>query len=131
MSTLNITAASLIAGNFRPLYAGDSYDYTFTVVDCAGTPISLVGAKVWFTIKADIRQPDNAAHLAYVSTNVVQIELTSPETGVLVVHFQPADTICLDGTWEYDLKVKSAAGEVFHAARGTIEFLTSVTKSYS
>jgi len=124
----DITAASLLAGHYRPLHAGDDYDYTFSVKTRAGVAVNLTGAFIWMTVKADKLNPDSDAVLAYSTADAEQILIATPATeGVFTVQFDGADTADLVGTWEYDIKAM-LSDRVVHLAYGKLEFLHTITQ---
>lgn len=127
----DITASSLTASRFRPLHAGDDYDYTFSVKTRAGVAVNLTGAFLWMSIKHDKVDPDSDAVLGYSSADADQISITAPTAGgVFVVHFDGADTKDLVGTWDYDIKAR-LSGRIVHLAYGRIEFLSTITQARS
>lgn len=131
MSALyDITADFLRRNNYRPIHAGDDYDHTF-VVDRAGAPLNLVGAKLWITLKTSSQDSDASAKLQYTSSDPLDIEVTEPAAGRFIVHFHAADTASLEGTWDYDIKAKLSTTKIIRIARGVIQFLPSITQATS
>jgi len=134
----DITADALAAGNFRPLHAGDDYDYRFSLTR-SGAPLPLtgVGVKVWFTIKEASLKSDADAKLQLSSGASTEIEITDATNGVFVVKFRcggSKGTDDLEGTWRYDLQVKAfvnGALKVMTVAKGMIEFLPNLTRATS
>lgn len=125
----DITAEYLIRSNFRPIYAGDDYDHSFTVERPPGTALPLTGAKIWFTVKEDITQADEEALLQYTTDDSSQIEIISAPDGSFVIHLKSDDTGEMAGTWVYDIQVKLDTGKVITIAQGVIEFLPQVTQT--
>jgi hypothetical protein len=123
----DITANALAIAHFRPLHAGDDYDYTFTVKTRAGVAVNLSGAVLVLTAKADRADPDSEAVLEYGSADSDQITITLPAAGTFVVHFSEADTEDLAGVWDYDIKAWISA-QATHLAYGKLEFLPSITQ---
>ena len=114
---------------FRPIHACDDYSHRFTIVPV--DTFSLVGAKLWFTIKEDSTQTDSAAKLQYDSETpggAPNIEIT----GALefTIHLRDTDTAGLEGIWPYDIKVRrgAAGAAINRLARGKIEFLPNLTR---
>ena len=122
----DITTEELERNSFRPLHAGDDYDYTFTLKE-DGTAVNLTGGMLWLTIKEDPKQTDASAKLALVSPT--QLQFTDAVNGVCVAHFVDTETAELEGLWHYDLKFKNSAGKIKRFARGRIEFEPNLTRA--
>lgn len=135
MSVLHdITAEALSGAGFRPLHAGDDYEYTFTVTQ-DGLPVNLTGAKLWLTVKTDPAASDEDAKLQLTSASINEIEIVNATQGRFVVKFASGGskpTGNLAGTWLYDLQVKLAGpSRIVTLARGAIEFLENITRAVS
>jgi hypothetical protein len=124
----DITADSLSMGGFRQLHAGDDYDHDFTL-QRDGVVFNLTGAKIWFTVKEASVEADAAAKLQLDSATPADVEITDAAAGEFTVHFQQDATTDLEGKWDYDIQVLTAAGEVITWARGKIEFLENLTRT--
>lgn len=131
---LDITELSLRAGSFRPLHAGDSYDYKWSITR-AGVALDLTSAQVWFTVKESLTQQDSDALLQLISTDSNEIEITDALNGELTVKFrgtgaQQKNTSDLAGLWDYDLQVRlGGSSEIITVAYGKIEFLQNLTRA--
>jgi hypothetical protein len=130
MSTkYDITADALEAAGFRPIHAGDDYDHKFTA-SLDGSPLSLIGAKLWMTIKEDSKLSDGNAKLQ-VDSDTGDITITDPVDGKFTVHFRDVATAGLEGEWPYDIKARlgGVGADVIRLARGKIEFLPNITRA--
>lgn len=130
---IDITAESLISQNYRPLHAGDDYDYSFTFYR-AGVIEDLTSAKIWLTVKDDPNVEDANAKLQLVSSDIDEIEIDDAVNGSFIVKFRGTgdnSTADLEGEWLYDIQVKLADGTLITAAYGAIEFLTNLTRTTS
>lgn len=125
----DITSRTLIASGARPIHAGDHYDYRFALTE-EGSPLSLEGAKIWFTVKESDTDSDADAKLQLTSDEVEEIEVPTPITGVFYLHLAPVMTEDLTGTWLYDLQIRRTSGAVVTVAYGAFEFLPNVTKTF-
>lgn len=132
---LDITAEALEAQNFRPVVAGDDYDYRFSLTrDDQPLPLTGVDVMVWFTVKEDSVKSDADAKLQLSSADSAQIEITDAANGKFTVKFRAASTQDLEGMWKYDLQVKAYINgtlKVMTVARGMIEFLPNLTRATS
>jgi len=132
----DMLAEALEARGYRPIHAGDTYDHDFTVVR-AGEELPLAGAKLWLTVKETDLQADAQAKLQLTGTDPApeppaepgDIEITDAAHGAFTVHFLPAATQDLAGTWPYDIQAKLSSGEVITLCHGVIEFLENITRS--
>lgn len=131
---LNITSDVLAEGSYRALHAGDTYDMRFSARR-NGVAISLVGAKVYLTIKDDEIKTDANARLQLSSSDPAEIEITDAVAGEFVVHFAstgPKSTASLSGLeLPYDIQLILASGSIITLARGVIEFLPQITRATS
>jgi len=120
----NITAAFLEKSHYRPIYAGDDYDYGFRVIDAAGNPYDLTDCVINFTVA---KAYGAAPVLAFSSTNQLQISLVGlPATGQFCVHLDEETTRALSGTWVYDIRITTKALRLVHLTSGVFEVLPSV-----
>lgn len=126
----DITAAFLKRSNFRQIHAGDDYTHQFTVRR-AGQPLPLTGAKLWFTVKQDENDTDSEAKLQYTSDTIAEIEITDGLNGQFKLNLRHADTDDMAGVWHYDIQALLSTGEVITLARGAIEFLPNLTRTYN
>jgi len=129
----DITAENLRSNDFRPLHAGDDYDFQWTIT-WPGTE-DLTGATVWFTVKKSAVESDTDAKLQLKSDNTDEIEITDAGASQLTVKFRGEAateikrTKDLGGEWSYDMQVVLASGKTVTVAWGTIEFLPSLTRA--
>ena len=128
---LDITEDRLSQASFRALHAGDTYDMGFTV-ERAGSPLNIVGATIYLTVKEDEIKPDADAKLQLSTADAAEIEITDGPNGRFTVHFVGVglkSTANIVGEYPYDIQVKLAAGTIITVARGVIEFLEQITRA--
>ena len=128
---LDITTEVLRGLGWRELVAGDDYDMQFTA-QRGGSALSLVGAKLWLTIKDDPIATDAQAKLQLTSADAAEIEITDAANGVFLVKFVGTgakSTADLEGLWKYDIQVLMSGGTIITLARGAIEFLENLTRT--
>lgn len=129
----DITAENLRSQDFRPLHAGDDYDFQWTIT-WPGLE-DLTGAKVWFTVKESSVEDDAEAKLQLTSDSSDEIEITDAAASELTVKFRGdaaqeiKRTRDLEGEWQYDMQVLLSSGKVVTVVRGVIEFLSNLTRS--
>lgn len=124
----DLTAESLEESSFRPIHAGDDYDYKF-IWTYNSLPLDLTAAKLWLTVKERTSQPDSEARLQLISTDTSQIEITDAAGGEFTVKFRGSTTGDLEGLFIYDIQVKMGGGSVITLAHGKIEFLENITRA--
>lgn len=130
---LDITAENLISQNYRPLHAGDDYDYHLTFYR-SGAVVDLTSAKIWLTVKDSPDVQDANANLQLISTDSDEIEIDDAINGSFIVKFRGSgdkSTADLEGEWLYDIQIKLADGTIITIAYGAIEFLTNLTRTTS
>lgn len=130
---LDITEDRLTQASFRALHAGDTYDMGFTV-ERAGSPLNLVGATIYFTVKEDAIKSDANAKLQLSSVDSAEIEITDGAAGMFTVKFVGTggkSTANVVGEYPYDIQAQLASGTIITVARGVIEFLEQITRATS
>lgn len=85
------------------IYAGDTYEQTYTFKDTAGDPIDL-DAEGWHTWKAQVRPSRDS--LDYVDFHV---DHSDADQGVIVVSMTAANTSTLSGSGVWDLRAKHSS----------------------
>lgn len=101
------------------LYQGESKDLELEIVqevdDVDGNPeeqpVDLTGAKVCFTVRKAVGDPD--VRISKDSTNALQIEILSPATnGMAIIHIVNDDTFNLEpGKYVFDVWVVLSSGK--------------------
>jgi len=126
----DITPDALRQSGFRPLHAGDDYDYTVALLAADGeTPFDLAGASIWFTAKEAAILTDSEAKLQLTIGSGISVP--TPANGQLIVEFRGAETENLEGIWKYDLQIKDSTGKIRTVAYGVLEFLPNITRATS
>ncbi len=93
------------------------------------TPTDLTGAKVFFSLKASISDPDPPL-LAKTSDDSAEINILAPETdGKAEIYLLGADTNALgEGTFDYDIWVELSSGSRYPVVRdGQLVISSAVT----
>jgi len=120
-------------------YRGDSKTLELAVTDANGEPVNITNAYVWFTVKKDVNDEDDAAVITKATANVdggadAQLLITSGSLGLADIYLVPADTEDLnppDYDYHFDVQVKTAAGKVYTVARDSFRLLSDVTRDTS
>lgn len=82
-----------------------------------GTPRSLAGATIRFTMKTDEWDTNATDTTAVISKNVTD----GTEAGAASIEIEPSDTATLTpGKYYYDIKVQESGGSIFKIDEGTI-----------
>ncbi|MBL7988908.1 MAG: hypothetical protein JNJ94_12665 [Chlorobi bacterium] len=109
--------------------------FTLTITDVNGTEhfLSEVGYtdyKLWFTVKAQLSDADNAA-LFQKTTTASQIVITNASQNKGYVIINAADTVNCDTetAYWYDLQIKTTACGIKTCNVGKIEFKADVSRA--
>lgn len=93
-----------------------------------GTPASLVGATVRFTVKSSEYDSSTTDATAVITKNVT----TGTAGGTATITINPTDTATLEpGKYFYDIKVQEAGGSIYKCDEGTIKLDGSPTNRLS
>jgi len=112
------------------LLRGDDIVYALAVVDENGSVKSLVGAKLWFTVKDNESDADSAAKFQLSSTSSDQIEITDDVGGLADIKITNANTRSLEvQAYVYDVQVKDAASKISTVTKGTFVIVGDVTRA--
>jgi len=136
--TYNLTQKNLKTAGFRPLHAGDDYDWRVNFT-WPGSE-TLVGAKVWLTVKESYDDLDANAKLQLDSSDGDQIEILDSES--ILVKFRSSlngkgagkvtDDLYRAEPYYYDIQIKFAsASKIVTVQDGEIEFAPNVTRASS
>jgi hypothetical protein len=109
---------------------GDTWTIRFGPITEEGVPISMVGAKAWFTVKSIDAEDADVDALIQITEAVDavkgQITLnTSDSTALALV--KPAVTRLAPGTYAIDLQVKYGDAKIGTPAKGTIKVTRDVS----
>lgn len=118
---------ALVTDNFT-IYRGDTYRETWTIMNGAN-PSTIVGGKLYFTIKTNLTDVDGSAVL----------QLTSPSSGIVLndaangkatLTITSAQTAAIAvGTYWYDVQLKNSDNEITTLVRGRLTVDADVTIS--
>lgn len=116
--------------NLKNLYRGDTVSLEVTVTK-DGDAFSLSGSTLFFTLKTDPTAADDAALVALETGSGITV--TNAAAGEALIEMAPSDTddLPLDTALFADVQLKTATGDIFTVAFGTLTFTTDVTKRTS
>lgn len=107
---------------------GDTQTYNLTFKKADGTPYCIKNWVLFFTVKANYNLPDSAAVFQKIVTTFD--DTTSGTSGSANISLLPADTENAEpGIYDFDMAVKTAAGEVFTVVKGKMTIEYDVTKT--
>lgn len=104
---------------------GDSLPLNFEFTDTEGVAVNITGWTIFFTLKKNKGDIDNAAIL---TRTITPANLTDPINGQTVFTMSAAETDALLGTYYWDAQLKTADGLIYTIISGTITFLEDVTR---
>jgi len=91
-----------------------------------GSPASLVGATLRFTVKSEEWDDDQPDGTAEIIKNVTSH--TDAPGGISQIKILPTDTVAMDpGKFFYDIKVEEAGGDIFTLAHGPFQLEATPT----
>lgn len=101
----------------------DVYATRFNPTTGNDEPISLAGAKMWFTCKLETRDTDTSALIRLNSADhPAQVRSISDPAGQIRVSLLPADTDGLPVSYlPYDVQLRESDGTVTTIVKGSIE----------
>lgn len=89
----------------------------------------LTGAKVWFTVKRNITDPDSSAVIQKISTGALSV--VDPKMGLIRINLLTSDTSNLENSWYYsyiwDIKVLDTAGNLITTTYGSLGVVPGIT----
>lgn len=110
---------------------GDSRTLRLKVTDSANQPVNLTGAKVWFTVKKAANDPDSQAIITRRTANAngadSQVLVTNGLAGQAEIYLDASIGWRKEGTYVYDIQVKTALGRIYTVVQGKIQILGDVT----
>jgi|PlaIllAssembly_1097288.scaffolds.fasta_scaffold110100_4 hypothetical protein len=101
-------------------------DYTkfIVTVTVGGSPFSLAGSTLFFTLKDNISRSDTEAAVSKTITSHFDAA-----GGISHIELNPADTYPLQiQTYYYDAQLKLSDGKVYTVAKGKMNVLADVTR---
>ena len=106
-------------------YRGDTLSRLITITKSDGTAFNLTGYTAFFTIKniSDNSADDTSALLAKNWTTHVD-----PTNGKTLLTATSAQMSIEEGTYKYDVQIKSSAGDITTVIAGEITILEDITK---
>lgn len=106
-------------------YRGDTLSRLITITNSDGTPFDLTGYTAFFTIKniSDNSDDDSSAILAKNWTNH-----SDPVNGQTLLTATPAQMTIDEGTYKYDVQIKSPTANITTIIAGDISILEDITK---
>lgn len=106
---------------------GDTFIKSLELKNQLGSPLDLSGAKVMFTVKINITDPDSA-RLFQKNTANGGIFISDPVGGRLELRIDPPDTADIEGDFFFDLQIVKA-DNVFTVLNGILTVLFQITQS--
>jgi hypothetical protein len=99
---------------------GTTFRQQFTIKDETGTPINLTGAALTFAAYAQ-GAPVTGTPVPFLTKTVGSgIVVVSAPDGPCRVDFGPADTVDAAGTYDWELELVEASGDVWLAGTGKL-----------
>ena len=98
-------------------------------------PVDLTGAAIWFTVKQQTSDTDDAAQVQKKNTlaggDDTQIEIASPATdGMFSVYLVPSDTeLVTAGSYMYGIRITLSNNKTYTVVRGQFIFTSSMTEA--
>lgn len=114
---------------------GDTFRLLVQVKNQYGAEKSIVGSKVWFTVKRQYIDPDTlAVHRADSLDGSGDVVITDPSRGYVSVRMPAFKTQGFPDTIDslvYDVQVLDASGDVVTVERGKLSVAPDVTRTTS
>jgi len=107
------------------IYQGDSYSWGFEFV-ANDMPLDITNWTIYFTVKANITDPDSAALIQKIITSH-----TDPTHGKSALNLTHTETDTLPiGVALYDIQIKTSGGEIHTIYKGQVKVSADVTQVY-
>jgi hypothetical protein len=109
-----------------PIYRGDTLSFQFTFTDIEGNPLSIVGKKLYFTMKLDpTSADDDPGNLQY---SVIFPDNTDSQNGIgnMIIPADETQNIIPNATYYYDFQYVDG-GLVATIGAGTIDVKQDIT----
>lgn len=108
----------------KPLYRGDSREYTLSFTDSEGAGIPITGWKIYFTLKKYAWKSDGDAD---VKKDI--LVHSNPLEGETKITLEARDTENLTaGIYVFDIQIKRADGTVLTVLKGKLEIILDITR---
>jgi hypothetical protein len=101
---------------------GDNWSRTLYFEDEDGSPIDITGWTLFFTVKVNADDLDNAAIIAKTIT-----VFTDPVSGEAGISLSSADTNQAIGSFLWDIQVKTNLGQIITVAEGILTITKDIT----
>jgi hypothetical protein len=116
------------------MYLRDDRTLSLVINDHNDDPVDLTGAKVTFTVKEKMGDPDDQAVFQKKNTEAgggpSEINVINPTGGSAEIYIVPADTEDVNpGNYMWDVQVTLANGKTYTVLRGRVTFKEDVTKA--
>lgn len=116
----------------RTMRRGDTHIIRYEVKDGDGRPYDLTGAKLWFTAKSSVHNPDAQAEIALDTAALGGVVITSALQGLARVTIPPITTRSFaDGPVRlaFDFQLKDALGVIATLEFGELVVSPDVTRA--
>jgi len=115
------------------MYLRDDRTLSLTINDSDDDPVDLTDAKLYFTVKTKMSDPDTSAIFqkknAAAGGGDTEIKVTDATGGAAEIYVVPADTEDVNpGNYMWDVQVILANGKTYTVLRGRVTFKEDVTK---
>jgi hypothetical protein len=116
------------------MYLRDDRTLSLVVNDHNDDPVDLTGAKITFTVKSKMGDPDDQSIFqkkdAAAGGGDTEIKILDAPGGSAEVYIVPADTLNVSpGNYMWDVQVTLANGKTYTVLRGRVTFKEDVTKT--
>lgn len=120
--------------NTITMFIRDDRTLEVSVFTDKNEPVDLTNAKIYFTAKSRISDPDSAAIItkrnAAAGGSDEQLAVIDAPRGLLEVYLRPADTANASaGSYVYDIQIVLANGKTYTAVRDKLILKDDVTKN--
>jgi len=119
----------MITGDLKPFVQGDDLSFDLRFTDDDGEPISVVGDALYFTVKENLDDADEAA-LIQITRQLDDDGMSN--VGLVTFALSREDSNIKAGTYHYDfrwLRNASGDGDVNTQYRGNVTVLNAVTQN--
>lgn len=116
------------------MYLRDDRTLSLTVNDHDDNAVDLTGAKIIFTVKSKMSDPDDKALFqkknSLAGGDDSEIKILNPSGGSAEIYIVPTDTDNVDpGNYMWDVQVTLANGKTYTVLRGRVTFKGDVTQT--
>lgn len=116
------------------MYLRDDRTLSLVVNDHNDVPVDLTGAKITFTVKSKMSDPDDQSVFQKKNSAAggsdSEIKVLDPAGGSAEIYIVPVDTESVDpGNYMWDVQITLANGKTYTVLRGRVTFKEDVTKT--